>query len=554
MKKLMIWIGICVILIVVVFVGINVFGKGETSKIAETVLGDRFFKKAKAPTDEYKLAPVTKGDIQALVTSTGRLSPLNTVKVGSQISGIIKEIYVDFNSEVTEGQVIALIDPAIYAAQVEQAKAHLLMAKMQRQERLKDIVAAKAGVESAEASLDSARATLREAELRYNRLVGLGHNEIVAKSDQDSALAKRDNAKGAVQIAEAKIRTSKAQLKRVIAQEKGALALIAEREAALSLTETKLKYCTITSPIDGVVISRSVDVGQTVAATLQSPVLFTIAEDLTRMQVEVDVSEADVGQINSGQTVEFNVDAFLDKKFKAKVRQVRNVATNIQNVVTYKIIADVANNELLLRPGMTANVNIIVAKVNGVLKVPNAALRFKPLGEIEEAKPRQPRAIKERPMYKQAIMRLKMDSEQARAFEEIIKKADAKLKAVYALPEEERDLKQAWGTYFISIYKNLYEILRQDQYQEFGKYTRELREANQKRRKYKGRPAKVYILDESGQPKSLGIMAGITNDTETQIIQGELKQGDKVIVGLVFGSGGGRKRSGSLFSTLLKRR
>jgi HlyD family secretion protein len=252
--------------------------------------------------------------------------------------------------------------------------------------------------------------------------------------------------------------------------------------------------------------------------------------------------------------VEFNVDAFQDKKFTAKVRQVRNVATNIQNVITYKIIADVANNELLLRPGMTANVTIIVAKVDGVLKVPNAALRFKPPGEIQAAKPRGPRAIKERPMYKNAIMRLKMDSEQTRAFEEIIKKADNKLKAVYTLPEAERDLKQAWRKYFTSIYRNLYGILRSDQYQEFGRYTKELREAGQKRRKYKGRPAKVYILDENGQPKSLGIMAGITNDTETQIIQGELNKGDKVIVGLVFGSSGGRKRSGSLFSTLFRRR
>jgi len=536
MKKLIFWIVLGVILIVVAFIGINIYGKGEASN------------------EEYKMAAVKKGGIQALVTSTGRLSPLNTVKVGSQVSGIIKEIFVDFNSVVTKDQVIALIDPAIYAAQVEQAKAHLLMAKMQRQERLKDIIAAKAGVESAKASLNSARATLREAELRYNRLAGLGNNEIVAKSDLDSALAKRDNAKGGVQVAKAKVRTSKAQLQRVIAQEKGVLALIQERKAALSLTETKLKYCTIKSPINGVVISRSVDVGQTVAATLQSPVLFTIAEDLTRMQVDVDVSEADVGQIRPDQDVEFNVDAFLDKKFKAKVHQVRNVATNIQNVVTYKIIADVANNELLLRPGMTANVNIIVANVDGVLKVPNAALRFKPPGEIEEAKPRKPAAIKDRPMYKNAIMRLKMDSEQAGAFEEIIRKADAKLRAVFALPEEERDVKQAFRNYFVSIYRKLYGILRQDQYQEFGKYTKGLREANKKRRKSKGRPAKVYILDENGQPKSLGIVAGITNETETQVIQGELKKGDKVIVGLVFGSSRGRKQSRNIFSSIFGRR
>ena len=529
------------ILIIVVLVAVGVFGS-------------RYYGKGEASKQEYRMADVTKGNIQAIVTSTGRLSPLNTVKVGSQVSGNVSEIHVDFNSVVKKDQVIALIDPSIYAAQLAQAEAQLLKARMQLQEKRKDIIVAEAGIESAEAHLTSALATLKEAELRYGRISNLGNNEIVAKSDLDSALAKRDNAQGGVEMAEAKLRTAKAQLNRTKAQEKGVRASIAERKAVLSLAEIKLKYCTIRSPINGEVISRHVDVGQTVAATLQSPVLFTIAEDLTRMQVEVDVSEADVGQIKPNQNVEFNVDAFQDNKFKANVRQVRNFATNIQNVVTYKIIADVDNNELLLRPGMTANVTIITAKVEDVLKVPNAALRFKPPGEIKEEGPRKPKAIKDRPMYTNAVKRLKLDSEQSKALEEIIKQADAKLKGVFALPEDARDMKQAWRNYFGTIFTKLYGILHQEQYQAFGALTKELREARKKRQKYKGRAAKIYIQGKDGQPNALNIMAGITNDTETQIIQGELKKGDKVIVGLAFRTNETRKKSGSLFSTLFKRR
>ena len=522
--------------------------------IAAGALGSKYYGKGEASKQEYKMAVVNKGNIQAIVSSTGRLSPLNTVKVGSQVSGNIRAIYVDFNSVVKKDQVIALIDPSIYAAQVEQAKAQLLKARMQLQERRKDIIAAEAGIESAEAQLTSAQATFREAESRYNRLTSLRNNKIVARSDLDSALAKRENAKGAVEVAVAKVRSAEAQIKRIVAQEKGVRALIAERKAALSLTEIKLKYCTIKSPIGGVVISRHVDVGQTVAATLQSPVLLTIAEDLTRMQVEVDVSEADVGQIKQGQDVEFNVDAFQDRKFKAKVRQVRNFATNIQNVVTYKIIADVGNNELLLRPGMTANVTIITAKVKDVLKIPNGTLRFKPREEVKETGPKKPKAIKNRSMYKKAVKRLNMDSEQAKTFEEIIKKADAKLKAVYALPEDSRDLRQAMRNYIGTIFKKLYGILQPDQYTEFSKIIKEMKEANKKRSRNRGRPAKVYILDGDGRPKALNIVAGITNETETQVIQGDLKEKDKVIMGLAFRSTGARKSSRSIFSTILGRR
>jgi len=522
--------------------------------IVSAIILFRYYNSSENTKQGYKTAPVKRGQILATVTSTGTINPLNTVKVGSQISGNIMEIYVDFNSVVKKDQVIARIDPAVSEAQLEQAKAQLLMAQTQLTERQKDIIAAQAGVESAVANLNSARATLREAELQYDRIAKLRDKIIVSQSQFDEVLARRDNARGAVEVAKAKVETSKAQLQSVQAQEKGVKALIAERKAALNLAEVKLNYCTIKSPIDGEVIERAVDVGQTVAATLQSPVLFTIAENLTRMQVEVDVSEADVGQIKASQDVEFTVDAFPETKFLAKVRQVRNFATEIQNVVTYKVIADVNNDSLLLRPGMTANVTIIAAKVDDVLKVPNAALRFKPPGEMKEAKPRQRPPTKETEFFKNTVKKVGLDANQAKELVKIIDAAGMKLKAVYELPEEDRNIKQAWKSFFVQVFTNLYKILREDQYEKFRAYTAELKAAEKKRRMYKGRPAKVYVLDNNGQPEILKITAGITNDSETQIIRGDLKESDMVIVGLALGSDGALKRPSDIISSIFRRR
>ncbi len=513
----------------------------------------KFYGKSAASRQEFKLAKVNRGDIQAIVSSTGRLSPLNTVKVGTQVSGNIKEIYADFNHIVKKDQVIALIDPSIYAAQVAQAKAELLMARMQLQERQKDIEAARANVKSAEAQLVSSRAGFRDAELRYMRLAKLG--DTISKSDLDSAQARRDNDKGAVDASEARILTAEAQLRRAIAQEKGVEAMIQERLAALDLAEIKLQYCTIKSPINGVVISRDVDVGQTVAATLQSPVLFTIAEDLARMQVEVDVSEADVGQIQAGQEVAFTVDAFQEKKFKATVREVRNVATNIQNVVTYKIIADVNNDALLLRPGMTANVNIVVASVKEVLMVPNGALRFKPPGEIGgEAKHDKRDPIRERVFYKDTVKKVGLDAAQSEELVKIIEREGKKLKAVYELPEEDRDPKQAWQSFFTQVFTSLHKVLREDQRGKLSAYMAELREARNSRGLFKGRPAKVYVPDEDGRPRIVHITAGVTDEDKTQILLGDLNEGDTVITGLLFTAGGKAKESQSFLTNLFKRR
>lgn len=519
---------------------------------ALAVLGIFFLGQGGRPEEVYRTAIVKKGDIKSTVASTGKLAPLNTVEVGSQVSGNIKEIYVDYNSVVKKDQVIALIDPEIYAGQVNQAKAQLQKARMELLRMRNETVAARAAEQNARAQLFAARATLKEAELNYSRKSGLAKRQVVSVGELDSALARRDNAQGAVEMAEAQLSTSKAQIEKALTMEKYALAEIAEKEANLHLAEMKLNYCTIRSPIEGVVITRNVDVGQTVAATLQSPVLFTIAEDLTRMQVEVDVSEADVGHIRPGQGVEFTVDAFQDKVFHASVRQVRNSATTIQNVVTYKIVADVNNSSLLLRPEMTANVTIVLATVGDTLKVPNSALRFKPPGKINEVKDKKRPPIQERPFYKKTVQALGLDPAQSRELVTIIARGEQKLRAAYSLPEANRDLEQAWRTFLVQVFTDLYKILREDQHDKFAVYRSELKEERKRRGGMKSRRANVHIPGDKG-PLALSIRVGISDESETQVIDGDLNEGDKVIVGVALASDGASGQPGNIFSNVFKR-
>ncbi len=515
------------------------------------LIGARIMTNNRDSDQKYKITIVTKGDITASVSSTGRLNPINTVKVGSQVSGKIQDLFVDFNSPVKKNQVIAIIDPAVYSAKKEQEKAQLLMAKMQLQERLRDISAARAGLRSAKANLSSVKAVLQEAELKFNRLAKLKKNRIIAKSDFDSAQAGMEKAMGAVEMAHAAIQAAQAQVKRVIAQKKGTEALISQRQAELELAEIQLNYCTIKSPIDGIVISRNVDVGQTVAATLQSPVLFTIAEDLERMQIEVDVSEADVGQVKQDQDVIFTVDAFPDKEFKAKLLQIRNAATSIQNVVTYKIIADIENDALLLRPGMTANVVILISSVKDAIKVPNSVLRFKVPGKEKEKEKKRFPAPRKTDLFKKTTKKLKLNVDQQNELEQIIKKAGHVFKATYALSEKDRDWGKTGKLFYKQVFADLYKIIKSDQKKEFKSHLADLKQFNQYKKKYKARKAKVYTLNNNNELIEVHILAGITDETETQILRG-LKEGDKVVAGLKLNS---KKSQGSknIFANLMKR-
>ncbi len=305
-----------------------------------------YFVAGKGNAPQMKTQEATKGNIRATVTATGTVNPVVTVNVGTQVSGTIKKIHADYNSAVKKGQIIAEIDPSTFQAQADQARANLAQAR---------------------ATVISLKATAANAKKTMERNSQLLARELIAQADFDTA-------ETAWQSADAQVRAQEAQ----VAQTKG----------AVDFAETNLRYTKILSPVDGIVVSRNVDVGQTVAASFQTPTLFYIAQDLTRMQIDANVDEADIGKVNVGQSVEFNVDAYPDILFRGKVAQVRISPITVQNVVTYDVVIQVDNKEFKLKPGMTANVSIITAVKEGVLRIPNAALRFRPTDkEVKAAAP-----------------------------------------------------------------------------------------------------------------------------------------------------------------------
>ena len=281
-----------------------------------------YFKRGSNDTPQYQTVPVTRGDLTQVVTASGTLNPVLNVTVGSQVSGRIIRLYVDYNSVVKSNEVIAEIDPSTYEAQLNQSQANLANVK--------------------------ANLSLQTANLK--RAAELFTNNLIASSDYDTARAQWEQASAQVKI----------------------------QEAAVTNATANLAYCKILSPVDGVVISRAVELGQTVASSFSTPTMFNIANDLTKMQIDANISEADIGMVAEGQDVTFTVDAYPDGKFTGKVIQIRNSPTTVQNVVTYDTVIAVGNPELKLRPGMTANASIITAERPDALRVPNAAFRFRP--------------------------------------------------------------------------------------------------------------------------------------------------------------------------------
>ena len=313
----------------------------------------------------YRVAEVARGDIESVVSSSGSLRPVVTVQVGSQVSGKISELLADFNSPVTAGQVIGRIDPAGFEAKVRQSEADLQVAQA-------NVSMQEASLLAMQSDVAAARSNLKDAEQDFDRKKQLLARRAVSQSVVDKGLAVKEQAA-------ARLDGSLARLKMQEAQVEHARASVERSSAELRQRELDLDYTVIRSPVDGVVISRDVDVGQTVAASLQAPTLFTIAQDLSRMQVEVSVDEADIGRVAVGQDVVFTVDAFPRREYKGSVTQIRKAPTEISNVVTYTVIVGTRNPDLSLLPGMTANVSMVVGKRENVLTVQNSALRFRPL-------------------------------------------------------------------------------------------------------------------------------------------------------------------------------
>jgi HlyD family secretion protein len=392
-------------------------------------------RRAARPPVQWETSTVDRGRIVARVTATGILSALVTVQVGSQVSGSIQKLYADFNSPVKKGQIIAKIDPRLFQASLENARANYAQAK---------------------ATLMKDEVQARFAERQSKRQGVLVKDKLIAPADFDTA----ESAAG----------TSLAQVEADKANVQQARAILHQAEVNLALTN-------IVSPTDGVVISRNVDVGQTVAASLSAPIIFVIAEDLRKMQVDTSVAEADVGKLSAGMDATFVVDAYPGERFRGKVRQIRNAAQTLQNVVTYDAVIDVDNSELKLRPGMTANVNFVFANRENVLRIPNAALRFRPSPEVLAA--------------------LKLDPKRARAGEDT---AGGKVPGGGGKARGEVGARQHAGA-------------------GGGASTGTDDTPDRK---------VVWVLG-GGVPRSTRIKTGTTDGSKTEVVEGALAEGDQVI-------------------------
>jgi HlyD family secretion protein len=370
---------------------------------------------------QYMTAKVERGNLRNTVTATGTLQAVTTVQVGSQASGTIAALNVDFNSVVKKGQVVAQLDPSVSKAQVDQARANLDQARAGLQQSKAAVSQSRAGVTDAQAKALAARSTVQnnqagvsgaqanlavlkaqldDAASYLRQQESLVQAGVIARRDLEVAqtsykaaeakykqaqaqvsqamLSEQSSASSGVAQSEAQIQQAQAQVQQSQAQVQQAQAQVQQAEAALRLAEVNLAHTTITSPIDGIVVSRNVDVGQTVAASLSAPTLFTIAKDLTQMQVIANIDQADIGLVEQAKSVKFSVDAFPGKDFDGKIEQMRLNPQNVQNVVTYNVVIDVSNPEQKLKPGMTANLTITIDERNNVLKVPNSSLRFTP--------------------------------------------------------------------------------------------------------------------------------------------------------------------------------
>jgi HlyD family secretion protein len=403
--------------------------------VAAVAIAGYFLWGNRASAAEYMTVKVERGSLRNTVTATGTLQAVTTVQVGSQASGTISALYVDFNSTVKRGQVIAQLDPSTTQPQVEQARANLLQARASLEQAQAGVAQSRAGISqtragvtdaqakalaarstvqnqqagvtSAQANLavlkaqmddaasflrqqeqlaadgvvarrdvETAQTSYKTAEARYNQAAAQVEQAVLSAQSASSAGVVQSQAQ--IEQAKAQVQQSQAQAQNATAQVQNAAAQVQQAEAALKLAEISLSHTTITSPIDGVVVSRDVNVGQTVAASLSSPTLFTIANDLTQMQVIANIDQADIGLVEQAKSVHFNVDAFPGNEFKGTIQQMRLNPQNIQNVVTYNVVIDVSNPEQKLKPGMTANLEITIDERNDVLKVPNSALRFTP--------------------------------------------------------------------------------------------------------------------------------------------------------------------------------
>jgi HlyD family secretion protein len=425
-----------------------IIGVAAVVVVAGAILGWTMLRNNKNGLPKYRLEKLIKGDIEAVVTTSGTVNPIIKVEVGSQVSGKIAKLYVDYNSQVKEGQILGELDLLQFESRVKQSEANY---------------------SSSKASLEKAKVTLANLQRQYERALSLFEKDLISFEEKDTAEANYLGSKTDLQSAEARL-----------------------EQAASQLDQSKLDlgYAIIRSPIDGIVISRNMNVGQTVQASFTAPKIFEIANDLSKMQVECDVDEADVGKVKEGEKVRFTVDAFPESTFNGTVKQVRFSPTVTQNVVTYTTIVDAENPELKLRPGMTATVSIITGEAKGVLRVPNGALRFTPTLPAEEL---------------------------AKIMKEAGEKMFAKRQAEGGpgQTQEGARIQSAQGGAQTMMFSQA------------GGMPQGMSGMGGQRRK----PTTVWYLDENGKLAVTFIRAGVTDNSFTEVLRGDLKEGQEIILG-----------------------
>jgi HlyD family secretion protein len=457
-----------------------------------------------ADAPKFRTGKIEKGPITASVSSSGTVNPVTSVQVGSQVSGQIKELFADFNSPVKQGQLIARIDPETFQYRVRQAEAD---------------------VEAARSNEGRGRVALANAQRELARTRELVAKNFVSGAELDAKQAGYD-------LAAAELRNAQA--------------VVRQREAQLASARVDLGRTEIRAPVDGVVIKRSVDVGQTVAASLQAPELFLIAKDLRDMQVETSIDEADVGRVRPGQRATFTVDAYPGRQFGGEIKQVRKAATNTQNVITYTALVSAANPDGALMPGMTANVRIVTDTRDSVLKAPNAALRFRPPGEAAadtKAAPGKADAkageAKGAPaaagpggaggqagqLRERLVTELKLDEAQQARLDPILADSRAKFAAARDLPEEARG--KAMAAARADSRARIEEILRPEQKERYAQITAEM--AGRSAQATRGR---LWVLDAADKPKAIEVRVGLSDGTASEVAGEALAEGTEVLTGL----------------------
>ena len=478
----------------------------------------------------YRTAKVERGPIAAVVVASGTLNAVTTVQVGSQISGQVKEIFADFNTAVKKDQVIARIDPATFELRVNQARADVDAANGA-------VEVARSGLAAQQAELGRVRVMLVDAQRDVERKKALVDKKFISPAELDKAVLVLDTTREQLKAVQAQIKVSEAQVS-------SARAAVKQRDSLLKQAQVDLERTVIRAPVDGTVILRNVDAGQTVAASLQAPVLFTIAQDLRDMQVEAAIDEADVGRLRVGLPASFAVDAFPRRNFAGEIRQIRKSPQNVQNVVSYTVVISAANPDLALLPGMTANVRVAVENRASALRVPNAALRWRPAGALDvrapndaPAQPQQAGGQGAQEFRNRIQQELKPTDAQKAQLDEIFsasREKFARLRDMKGDGNRRREVEKVRS----EINARIAEILTPEQK---PAWERLMAEAGSRGQSVAGR---VYVL-EAGEPKALDVRLGLTDGTSTEVVSG-LAEGAEVVIGTAEARGAPGGASGGL--------